>query len=309
MGLNMAQIATTLRTYFHGDIASRYTERGEEYDIVVKLKEEDKQKLMDVKNIVLSPPSLQLPVAIPRIPTWSGTLLGNIAKIVEKRGPLEIERKQQGRVVKVGAGLYERSLGDVVKDIKRELRKIVIPEGVDVILGGAAQEQAEAFKVLFIAMLLSVLLVYMIMASQFESLVDPFVVIFSVPFAVTGVIWALLITGFTLSIISFVGMIMLVGIVTRNAIVLVDYANILRRRGMELTEAVKIAGAVRLRPVLMTALTTVLAMIPLAVRKAEGAEFWNPLGVSVIGGLMVSTLVTLILVPTLYTIAEGKRFK
>jgi HAE1 family hydrophobic/amphiphilic exporter-1 len=149
-------------------------------------------------------------------------------------------------------------------------------------------------------------LVYMVMAAQFESFVDPFVIIFSVPFGIVGVIWFLLFAGKTLNLLSFVGMVMLVGIVVNNAIVLVDYTNLMRRRGMGLREAILTSGERRLRPVLMTALTTVCALIPLAVSQGEGAENWNSLAIAVIGGLLFSTLITLVLVPTLYSIFEER---
>ncbi len=155
-------------------------------------------------------------------------------------------------------------------------------------------------------MIIGIILVYLVMAAQFESLIDPFIIMFSVPFAIVGVVWALIITGTTLSINAFIGMIMLVGIVVNNAIVLIDYTNILRQRGFSVREAILTAGQRRMRPVLMTALTTIFGLMPLALNKAEGAETWVPLGVTVIGGLFVSTLITLVFVPTLYSIFEER---
>lgn len=309
LGLSMAIVADTLRTNFSGKVASRYQEEGEEYDIFVRLREEDRTKTEDIDNILIPSPlrAIPLPSGLPI--DFSDVRLGNIAKIEKTKGPIEIERKSQGRVVKVGAGLYKRPLGDVVKDVKRELKKIMVPEGVEIILGGSAEEQAKSFRILAIALVLGIFLVYMVMAGQFESLLDPLVILFSVPFAITGVIWALLLTGETLSLISFVGMIMLVGIVVRNAIVLVDYTNILRGRGLTMDDAVREAGATRLRPVLMTAFSTVLGMLPLALMRGEGASTWNPLGISVIGGLLVSTLITLVFVPTFYSIVEERAGK
>jgi HAE1 family hydrophobic/amphiphilic exporter-1 len=306
LGLNMAIVADTLRTNFSGKIASRYQEEGEEYDIFVRLREDDRTKIEDIENILIPSPlrAIPLPSGLPI--DFSDVRLGNIAKIEKTKGPIEIERKSQGRVVIVGAGLYQRPLGDVVKDVKQEIKKILVPEGVEIILGGSAEEQAKSFRILAIALVLGIFLVYMVMAGQFESLLDPLVILFSVPFAITGVIWALLLTGETLSLISFVGMIMLVGIVVRNAIVLVDYTNILRGRGLTMDDAVREAGATRLRPVLMTAFSTVLGMLPLALMRGEGASTWNPLGISVIGGLLVSTLITLVFVPTFYSIVEEK---
>ena len=294
LGLNVAQIAGTLRTKFYGSTATKFREGGKEYDVFVRLREEDRKSLADIYNtFVTSPAGKQIPIS-------------SIATIVETRGPLVLERKNQERVVYVGGALYKRSLGSVVKDIKRGLSRLKIPDGVDVKIAGSAQDQAESFRYLLMALILGIVLIYMVMAAQFESLLDPFIIMFSVPFAITGVIWALFITGKTLNIISFIGMIMLVGIVVNNAIVLIDYTNILRARGISLREAILTSGGRRLRPILMTALTTIFALLPLALSRGEGSEMWSPLAISVIGGLLVSTIVTLILVPTLYSILEER---
>ncbi len=294
LGLNMAQIANPLRTQFYGQVATKYREGGEEYDTFVRLQGSDRQSIADLENaFVTSPLGEQIPIS-------------NIARIVERRGPLTIERKDQERIVRVGGGLYKRSLGKVVADVKKELAKMTIPEGIDVEIGGSAQDQAESFRWLGLALIFGIILVYMVMAAQFESFLDPFVVLFSIPFAMVGVIWALLITGKTFNTISFVGMVMLVGIVVNNAIVLVDYINIMRARGLKLYEAILFSGPRRLRPVLMTAFTTIFALLPLALRTGEGSEVWSPLAISVIGGLLVSTLVTLVLVPVMYSIFETK---
>ncbi len=294
LGLNMAQIASTLRTKFYGDVATKYREGGEEYDTFVRLEGSDRQSIADLENaFVTSPLGKQIPIS-------------NIARIVERRGSLTLERKDQERVVYVGGSLYKRSLGKVVADLKKGLAKISIPEGIDVEIGGSAQDQAETFRWLGIALVFGIILVYMVMAAQFESLLDPFVILFSIPFAIVGVIWALFITGKTFNTISFVGMVMLVGIVVNNAIVLVDYINIMRARGLALFEAILVTGPRRLRPVLMTAFTTIFALLPLALKTGEGSEMWSPLAISVIGGLLVSTLVTLILVPVMYSIFETR---
>ncbi|MBN1900541.1 efflux RND transporter permease subunit, partial [Candidatus Sumerlaeota bacterium] len=182
------------------------------------------------------------------------------------------------------------------------------PSGVEVIMSGQTTEQRESFFWLTLSIIVGIVLVYMVMASQFESLVDPFVVMFSVPFVFTGTIWFLLLFGHHISIIAFIGVLLLIGVVVNNAIVLVDYINILRARGLDLFPAVQQACKTRLRPVLMTAFTTIFALIPMAFGKGQGSEVWNPLGLTIFGGLLVSTLVTLILVPTVYTIFEY-RFK
>jgi len=294
LGLNMYQIASTLRTKFYGEVATKYREAGEEYDTFVRLKGSDRRSVADLENaFVTSPMGKQIP-------------LRSIAKIVERRGPLTIERKNQERVVYVGASYYRRSLGEVLADLREKLAGLSLPEGIDIEIGGTAQEQSESFRYLGIALVVGIILVYMVMASQFESLLDPFIILFSIPFAIVGVVWALLITGKTLSIISFVGMVMLVGIVVNNAIVLVDYINLMRARGLGLREAILVTGPRRLRPVLMTAFTTIFALLPLALRRGEGSEIWNPLAISVIGGLLVSTLVTLVFVPVMYAIFETR---
>jgi len=174
-------------------------------------------------------------------------------------------------------------------------------------MAGQTEEQRESFLWLSLALAIGLVLVYMVMASQFESLVDPFVIMFSVPFALTGVIWAMFLWNHNISAIAFIGLLMLIGIVVNNAIVLVDYTNILRARGIELFEAVRQAGTTRLRPVLMTALTTVVALLPMAFATGQASEIWNPLGLTVLGGLVVSTVVTLVLVPTMYTLFEKRR--
>jgi len=294
LGLNMAQIASTLRTKFYGQVATKYREAGEEYDTFVRLKDSDRQSIADLENaFITSPLGKQIPI-------------GSIARIVKRHGPLTIERKNQERVVYVGANYYRRSLGAVVADLKKKLAKMTIPEGIDIQITGSAKEQVETFRYLGIALILGIILVYLVMAAQFESFIDPFVVLFSIPFAIVGVIWALLITGKTLNIFSFAGMIMLVGIVVNNAIVLVDYINIMRARGLGLREAILFTGPRRLRPVLMTAFTTIFALVPLALKTGEGSEFWSPLAISVIGGLLVSTLITLIFVPVMYSIFETR---
>jgi multidrug efflux pump subunit AcrB len=176
-----------------------------------------------------------------------------------------------------------------------------------VTFGGDIEEQMKSFRDLTLLLVLAIALVYIVMAAQFESFRGPFIIMFAIPFAFVGVIWAFLVTGTTLNMVSFMGMVMLMGIVVNNAIVLVDYTNIMRRRGLGIREALMTSGRRRLRPVLMTAFTTMFGMLPLAVSRSEGAEMWNPLGVAMIGGLLVATAVTLVLVPTIYSLLEGRR--
>lgn len=295
LGLNMRTIADTLKTYIAGEVTTEYREAGDTYDIFVRLEESYRQTPEDIENLAINSPF-----------TGKQIRLSNIARVYETVGPEEIERKNRERVVRVECNTHRRSMGKVIEDIKRELAGITIPEGITVNFGGEAEEQQKAFADLLLLLILGVVLVYMVMAAQFESLLDPFIVMFAIPFTFTGVILAFLITGVTLSIISFLGIVMLMGIVVNNAIVLISYINILRARGLSMVEAITIGGRDRLRPVLMTTLTTLFGMVPLALSRGEGAEIWQPLGITMIGGLSVSTLITMFFVPTLYAVFETK---
>jgi len=193
----------------------------------------------------------------------------------------------------------------VTADIKAKLTKLYVPPGIELKMAGQAEDMRESFAWLSLALIVGLVLVYMVMAAQFESLLDPFVVMFSIPFAFTGVIWALWARGYHINIIVFLGLLMLIGVVVNNAIVLVDYIGILRARGQSMIEAIRNAGKTRLRPVLMTALTTIVALLPMALKRGQGSEVWNPLGTTVVAGMIVATLVTLVLVPTIYSIFES----
>lgn len=294
LGLNISDIGTTIETLFSGKTATKYRERGKEYDIFVRLQQEDRMNIADLKNVFITNPM------------GKQIRLSSVAKVKESFGPIKIERKNQQRIVKVTASPSGRSLGSAVKETRENLKKIKIPEGFFLEFGGETEEQEKAFKLLGIALLLGIFLVYMVMASQFESLRDPFIILFSIPFAMIGVIWALLLTRQIFSVDTFIGVIMLVGIVVNNGIVLISYINILRARGLSVKEAVTQGGQSRLRPVLMTAATTILAMLPLALSTGEGSESWRPFGIAIIGGLLISTLITLVFVPTLYSVFEER---
>lgn len=295
-GLPFGFLATELRAGFEGIAASKFREKGEDYDIVVKLSREFRDEINDVRNFPLISP----------YGSSRSTRLLNVADIKDRVGPLEIRRKAQSRMIRVEADVFQRPLGDVVNDIRKRLSSVTIPEGVDVSFAGQIEEQREAFSALGLAFILAVFLVYAILAAQYESFLDPFIIMFAVPFAVTGVFLGLLITGHTLNIISIVGMVVLVGIVVKNSIVLVDYMNLLLRRGYKLEDAIRTGTKRRLRPVLMTAFTTMFGMVPLVLMKKEGAEAWRPLGIAVISGLFVSTLITLVFVPALYQVLKRK---
>ncbi|MBN2456480.1 MAG: efflux RND transporter permease subunit [Sedimentisphaerales bacterium] len=294
MGLNVSDIGDTIRALFYGRKATKYRIKGDEYDIFVRLQDKYRQ---DIRNVAATPL---------RVPTGKLVRTDNVAETNIEFGPVEIIRKDQGRIVNVEGDVYQRSLGEVVSDIEAEIEKMKIPQGVEIQFAGQTEEQRESFFWLTVALIVGAALVYMVMASQFESLLHPFIVMFSIPFAYTGTIWFIFLGGHNMSVIVFIGLLMLTGIVVNNAIVLVDYINILRARGLPITQAIKQAGQTRLRPVLMTALTTIFALSPMAFTKGQSSEIWNPLGLTVMGGLIVSTLVTLVLIPTMYSLLEAR---
>lgn len=295
LGINVTDVANTVRTFIEGKTATQYREGGDEYDIFVRLRPEDRGQLLDLEHFFVTSNS------------GKQIRLSNIAKVEEKRGPIKIERKGQERIVYIGANIYGRDLGSVVRDADKELSRLSAPSGFSYTFSGAREEQLEAFRWLGFALILGVILVYMVMASLFESFKHPFIILFSIPFGMIGVIWALLLTNQRLNVDSFIGIILLTGIVVNNAIVLIDYINQLRREErLGLLEAITSGGKTRLRPVLMTAITTMMGLLPLALFQGEGAEEWRALATAVIGGLAVSTVITLIFIPTLYSIFEKK---
>jgi HAE1 family hydrophobic/amphiphilic exporter-1 len=222
---------------------------------------------------------------------------------------VEIERKNRARVTRVQAAVRGRPLGDVTADIRARIESLELPAGVSLEWAGEAEEQRKAFRDLTLLLVLGIVFVYMIMASQFEDLLDPFVIMFSVPYAFVGVVWAFLLTGTVLNLFTFLGVIMLIGIVVRNAILLVDYTNQLRRRGMDLRDAIVLGGRTRMRPVAMTSLAMIFGMVPLILSKGEGSEIWNALGITVSAGLLVSWLVTLVLIPLVYSLVHEGRLR
>lgn len=295
LGLNIASIAGTLRNYFYGVEATEFRDAGDRFDIFTRFTEKDKNRLKNLPDVPLFTPDGRL------------VKLKNIARIVEAEGPIEIERKNRQRIVKVEADTYQRSLGAVTADLRAELATMGTPPGISIGFGGDVEEQKKAFRDLTTLLILGIVLVYMIMASLFGNLRDPFIIMFSVPFAFSGVLYAFFLTETSLGIMSFMGIVMLMGIVVNNAIVLLDYIHLLQKRGEPLFHAVTHAGKNRLRPVLMTTMTTFFGLLPMATSERVGAEAWNPLGITMLGGLSVSTLVTLILVPTIYYMFEKKK--
>lgn len=296
-GLSTAQVATAVEAGVKGKVATMYRVGGEEINVRVRLDKEQVSTIADISNVTIaSPMGFQVP-------------LDEVADISVEKGPMSITRKNQGRIVTVTSQIVGRDLGNVTKDIQTKLKSIVMPEGYYLEFGGERKEMIDAFQSLFMALILGIILVYMIMASQFESLLHPFVIMFSVPLAFTGAFFALLVMRRTLNVASFIGIIMLTGIVVNNAIILVDYINVLRKRGLDREDAILKAGPTRLRPILMTTLTTVLGMLPLAISRGEGHELSTPMATAVIGGLTFSTLLTLVVVPVFYTIFDGFSFK
>lgn len=290
LGLSMSQVAQVIETNLAGTRATTLRRRGKEYDIQVRLAEPDRDVLKDIEQVSLVASN------------GASVTLQSVVDISFARGPIIIDRKDQERVITVNANIAGRDMGSVAKDIREALRRLDVPDGFALTLAGEYEEQQKAAGQLAIAMILAVLLVYMVMAAQFENLTDPFVVMFSIPMAAIGVFLTLFLTGTTFNIQSYIGMIMLTGIVVNNAIVLVDYTNLMRRRdGVPLLEAVIESGRRRLRPILMTTLTTVLGLVPLALGLGEGGEVQAPMARVVIGGLLTSTLVTLVLIPVVYT--------
>lgn len=294
LGLDVEAIGKTIETFFAGSTATKFREGGDEYDIEVRLRSEDRDEIEDLRDVFVS------------VPDGGQIGLANIAKIEQGLGPTKIERKDQTRYITVSAEISGRDLGSVVEDVKKTLDKIPAPPGFSYKFAGAEKEKKEAFRLLIIAVGLGMVLVYMVMASQFESFRDPFIIFLSIPFGIVGVIIALALTGQAMSVVSFIALIMLIGIVVNDGIVLISYIGILRRRGFDVYSAIIEGGRSRLRPVVCTTCTTALAMVPLSLSRGEGSEIWVPFAITIIGGLLVGTVVTLVLMPTLYSVFEGK---
>lgn len=294
LGLSRADIARTLETYVLGRVATRLRDGGDEYDIRVMLREDDRAYTAQLG-------------ALPILSSRGVVPLSSVARIGVQRGPGSIEREGQERVLSIIAGVGDRPLEDITRDLEAALSTIQRPPGFAIVLGGEAREQAATFEGLEVGMVLAILLVFAVMAVQFESLRYPLLVMVAVPFGFVGVVLTLAVTGTTFSLNAFLGAIVLVGIAVNNAIVLVDAANQIRNEeGLDLYPAIVEAGRRRLRPILMTTLTTVLGMLPIALALGEGSEIQAPLARVVLGGLLVSTLITLFLLPVLYAVTERR---
>jgi len=298
-GLNTAMVASAIRNRVAGMTASLLREEGDEFDIIVRYQEDFRGSITDIESFMITNAM------------GNKISLSEIGEIKEYWNPPNIERKRRERVVTVSAVPSGIALGDLAAEINSIVANTEIPPGVMVNVGGAYEDMMDSFMDLGLLLVISVILVFLVMASQFESFVMPFVIMFSIPFSFTGVILALFITNTTLSVIAALGAVLLIGIVVKNGIVLIDYINLMRDRGYNLNDAIAVSGRMRLRPVLMTAMTTTLAMLPLALSRGEGSEIWSPMGITLIGGLLFSTIVTLVIVPVVYGIfsRRGERDK
>lgn len=295
LGISVAQIANTIATGMSGSVASLFSDpkTGNQYNILVRMAEDYRQNIGDINKLTVVTNSGQV------VP------LGNLIEINISKSPVQIDRKYSQRLVSITSNVTGRDLGSVANEIRQKLNQVEIPPGFTVQLSGNVEQQSKTFSSLFLAFGLAIVLVYMVMASQFQSLVDPFIIMFSVPLGMVGVVWMLFLTNTTLSVTSFEGIIVMVGIVVSNGILLIDYTNRLRKKGIELHDAVVRGGKTRLRPILMTTAATILGLIPMAIG-IGGESSQAPLAIAVIGGLTASTFLTLIFVPTLYTVFEEK---
>ena len=288
-GLNVATAATYLRNRVNGAVASYYREDGEEYDILVRYDRQFRESIEDLENITLYSQSGQ------------AVKVRDVGHVIEAQTPPTIQRKDRSRYVKISGAIgHGYAMSDLISGIKTELDKMEFPAGITWDFGGSFEDQQDTFKDMFMLLALMVILVFVIMASQFESLTYPFVIMFSLPFALVGVILGMITSGTAMGVMGLLGILMLVGIVVNNGIVLVDYTRLLVGRGYSILDATVAAGRSRMRPILMTTLTTVLGMVPMAIGTGVGAEMWNSLGMSVAWGLSFSTIVTLFLIPVLF---------
>ena len=296
-GLNLATAGNYLRNRINGAIASKYREDGDEYDIKVRYAPEYRTSIESIENILIYNSR------------GEAVRVKELGKVVERFAPPTIERKDRERIVTVSAVISGEALGNVVNAGNAIIDKMDIPSNVTIQVAGSYEDQQDSFRDFGTLAILIVVLVFIVMAAQFESLTYPFIIMFSLPFAFSGVLMALFFTKSTLSVMSLLGAIMLIGIVVKNGIVLIDYITLCRERGLAVLNSVVTAGKSRLRPVLMTTATTVLGMIPMAIGGGQGSEMWSPMAIAVIGGLTVSTILTLVLIPTLYCVFAGTGIK
>lgn len=297
LGLVVRDVADRVVSNVRGDVATRYSWRDRKIDVLVRSVDTRDSSIDEIANLIVNPASAR-PVT-----------LDAVADINIQSGPSEIRRLDQERVALISANLNFGDLGSAVQEVNQILENIPLPRGVVTQVSGQSEEMQESITSMQFALLMAIFLVYLVMASQFESLIHPFVILFTIPLALVGAVWALMITGSNINVVAFIGVIMLAGIVVNNAIVLIDFVNQLREQGVEKRDAILQAGATRLRPILMTTLTTTFGLLPMAIGLGEGAEVRAPMAITVIGGLLVSTLLTLIVIPVVYSLMDRKVYE
>lgn len=296
LGLQVHEVANRVVSNIRGDVATRYSWRDRKIDVLVRAQQSDRASVHEIQQLIVNPED-ERPIP-----------LSAIASIQVTNGPGEIRRVAQQRVAIVSANLNYGDLGEAADEIRQTLSETTLPPAIFAQIGGQNEEMSDSFRSMMFALALAVFLVYLVMASQFESLLHPFIILFTIPLALVGAILALFLTGTTISVVVFIGLILLAGIVVNNAIVLIDMINQMRRKGVDKLEAIKEGGKSRLRPILMTTMTTTLALLPLAIGFGDGAELRAPMGITVIGGLLVSTLLTLIVIPVMYNLMDRKQY-
>jgi HAE1 family hydrophobic/amphiphilic exporter-1 len=296
LGLAVRDIADRVVANVRGELATRYTWQDKKIDVLVRSVDRTSASIEEIRNLIVNPAS-DRPVT-----------LQAVAEINVARGPAEIRRIAQERVAIITANLAYGDLGAAVAEADSIIAGTPMPQGITAMVSGQNEEMQDSFRSMRFALALAIFLVYLVMASQFESLVHPFVILFTIPLALVGAVLALFLTGTTVNVVAFIGVIMLAGIVVNNAIVLVDLINQLQAQGMEKISAIMEAGRARLRPILMTTLTTALGLLPMAIGFGEGSEVRTPMAITVIGGLLVSTLLTLIVIPVVYSLLDRKKW-
>jgi len=296
LGLSVRDVADRVVANVRGELATRYTWRDRKIDVLVRSVDSRNASVDEIRKLIVNPAAAR-PVT-----------LESVAEIKVARGPAEIRRVAQERVAIISANLNHGDLGAAIVEVQSIIDRTGMPSGIVAMVAGQNEEMEESFRSMQFALALAIFLVYLVMASQFESLIHPFVILFTIPLALVGAILALFITGTTINVVAFIGVIMLAGIVVNNAIILVDLINQLRSKGVDKTEAILEAGRARLRPIMMTTLTTILGLLPMAISFGEGTEVRTPMAITVIGGLLVSTLLTLVVIPVVYSLLDRKKW-
>jgi HAE1 family hydrophobic/amphiphilic exporter-1 len=297
LGVTVRDIADRVVANVRGELATRYTWQDKKIDVMVRSIDTRDTSIDEIRNLIVNP-AAERPVT-----------LDAVANITVSHGPAEVRRIAQERVAIISANIAYGDLGLAVAEAREIIGRTPLPSGIVASVSGQNEEMQDSFTSMQFALALAIFLVYLVMASQFESLIHPLVILFTIPLALVGAVLALFLTGTTINVIAFVGVIMLAGIVVNNAIVLVDLINQLRSQGMEKTAAIMEAGRVRLRPILMTTLTTALGLLPMAIGFGEGAEVRTPMAITVIGGLLVSTVLTLVVIPVVYSLMDRKKWR